>query len=191
MRVKGSAERLEQRRRWALALLDEGHSLNEVGRLVGCAASSVMRWRDARKAGGDKALKVKTSPGRPTKLTPEQRKGLIRLLSQGALAHGYRTELWTTARIAEVIEKHFGVVHHRDHVGRLMGSLGWSYQKPSRRALERNEEEIERWKQKEWPRVREPLRGWVPISSSSTNRASSAQRQLVLCTDDNYSCAPE
>jgi transposase len=173
MRVKGSAERLEQRRRWALALLDEGHSLNEVGRLVGCAASSVMRWRDARKAGGDKALKVKASPGRPTKLTPEQRRDLIRLLSQGAMAHGYRTELWTTGRIAEFIKKQFGVAYHRDHVGRLMGSLGWSYQKPSRRALERNEEEIKRWKRKEWPRVKKTLHGWAPTSSFSTNRASS------------------
>lgn len=173
MRPRGSAGELERRRRRALELLDEGHSLNEVGRIVGCAASSVMRWRNARKKGGERALKVKSSPGRPPRLGPRQRRELVRLLLQGAMAHGYRTELWTTARIAELIEKKFGVHYHRDHVGRLMHSLNWSHQKPTRRATERKEEEIERWKREEWPRVKKTLHGWVPTSSSPTNPGSS------------------
>src|SRR5580704_12971076 len=70
-----------------------------------------------------------------------------RLLLKGPLAYGYRTNLWTTARIAELVEREFGVCYHRDHIGRLMHSLGWSVQKPERRALERDEEAIERWKQ--------------------------------------------
>jgi transposase len=156
-----------------LELVDEGRSLNEVARILGCAASSVMRWRDARKKGGERALKVKPSPGRPPRLGRAQREELVRLLLRGAMAHGYRTELWTTARIAEVIEKHFGVRYHRDHVGRLMHSLKWTHQKPTRRATERNEEEIERWKREEWPRVKKTPSGWVPTSSSSTNRGSS------------------
>jgi len=75
----------------------------------------------------------------------------------------YRTNLWTTARIAEVIQREFGVHYHRDHVGRLMHSLQWSPQKPERRALERDEKAIERWKQKDWPRIKKTLRGWAPI----------------------------
>ena len=78
------------------------------------------------------------------------------------MAHGYRTELWTTARIAELIEREFGVTYHRDHVGRLMHNLGWSHQKPKRRALERNENNIEQWKRKEWPRVKKTPLGWAP-----------------------------
>ncbi len=135
-RPKGSADMLEFRRRRALALLDEGRSLNEVGRLLGCAPSSVMRWRDRRRRGGIKALKVDASPGRPPKLTMVQRRRLIRLLLHGAMAQGYTTELWTTGRIAEVIEEHFGVTYHRDHVGRLLHGLGWSSQTPERRAVE-------------------------------------------------------
>lgn len=173
MRPQGSAKELERRRRRALELLDEGRSLNEVARIMGCAASSVMRWRDARKRGGERALQVKPSPGRPPRLSRAQRDELVRLLLRGAMAHGYRTELWTTARIAEVIDKHFGVRYHRDHVGRLMHSLKWSHQKPTRRATERNEEEIERWKREEWPRVKKTPCGWVPTSSSSTNPGSS------------------
>ena len=161
-RPKGSADLLEDRRKRALALLDAGHSLNEVGRRIGCNASSVMRWRDVRRRGGTKALKVRFSSGRPWKLNAAQRKRLIQLLLQGPLAHGYRTNLWTTLRIAEVVNREFGVRYHRAHVGRLMHSLRWSPQKPERRALERDEEEIKRWKQKEWPRVKKTLRGWVP-----------------------------
>jgi transposase len=161
-RLKGSADLLEDRRRRALALLDAGHSLNEVGRRIGCNASSVMRWRDARRRGGSGALRVRFSPGRPLKLDEAERKRLVRLLLKGSTAYGYRTNLWTTARIAKLVEREFGVRYHRDHVGRLMHSLGWSAQKPERRALERDEEEIARWKQKEWPRIKKTLRGWAP-----------------------------
>ncbi len=171
-RLKASAELLEDRRRRALALLDEGCSLNEVGRQIGCNASSVMRWRDARRQGGDEALQVRFSPGRPLKLAATRRKKLVRLLLKGPLAQGYRTNLWTTARIAALIESEFGVSYHPDHIGRLMHDLGWTPQKPERRALERNEEEIERWKQKAWPRIKKTPQGWAPASSLPMNRAS-------------------
>ena len=155
-----------------MALLDSGCSLNEVGRRIGCAAVSVMRWRDARRRGGEKALRVRYSPGRPPKLDSKQRKRLLRLLLQGAMAHGYSTNLWTTARIAEVIQRELGVQYHRDHVGRLMHSLQWSPQKPERRALERDEKEIQRWKEQDWPRIKKKPRGWVPTSYLLMNRAS-------------------
>ena len=79
-RLKGSADLLEDRRRRALALLDDGLSLNEVGRQIGCNPSSVMRWRDARRHGGVDALQVRFSPGRPLKLAAGKRKRLVRLL---------------------------------------------------------------------------------------------------------------
>jgi transposase len=115
-RLKGSADLLEDRRRRALAFLDAGFSLNEVGRRIRYNASSVMRWRDARQRGGSEALKVPCSPGRPARLGPTQRRRLVKLLLKGPIAHGYRTNLWTTARIAEVIEGEFGVHYHRDHI---------------------------------------------------------------------------
>jgi transposase len=171
-RLKGSADLLEDRRRRALALLDAGNSLNEVGRQIGCNPSSVMRWRDARRRGGARALEVRFSPGRPWKLDPAQRKRLVRLLLKGPMAQGYRTNLWTTARIAELVERQFGVRYHPDHIGRLMHSLGWSPQKPERRALERDDEEIERLKKKVGPLKKKTPRGWAPISSLPMNRAS-------------------
>ena len=161
-RPRGSADLLEDRRKRALALLDRGYSLNEVGRRIGCAAVSVMRWRDARRRGGAPALKVRFSPGRPWKLEKAARQRLVRLLLRGATAHGWRTNLWTTARIAELVRREFGVEYHRDHIGRLLHRLGWSVQKPERRALERDEPAIERWKQTDWPRIKKTPRGWAP-----------------------------
>lgn len=166
MRPKGSADLLQYRRRQALELYDEGRSLNEVARIIGCDPSSVMRWRDARAKGGEGALEVRFSPGRPPKLTEGQKRKLERMLLKGPLAAGYRTDLWTTARIAEVIERAFGVSYHRDHIGRLLHQMGWSHQKPERRALERNQAEIDRWLTEDWPRVKKTPAGWAPISSS-------------------------
>jgi transposase len=162
-RPKGSADLIEDRRLRALALWATGLSLNEVGRRIHCAPSSVLRWLRARRRGGPDALRVRFSPGRPLKLGSIQRRRLVKLLLQGPQAHGYRTQLWTTARIAEVIRREFGVDYHRDHVGRLMHSLNWSPQKPETRAVERDDEAIERWKRKDWPRVKKTLRGWAPI----------------------------
>jgi len=171
-RLKGSAGLLEDRRRRALALLDAGNSLHEVGRRIGCNPSSVMRWRDARRWGGAGALHVRFSPGRPAKLSASERKRLIRLLLKGPAAQGCRTHLWSTARIAEMVEREFGVRYHPDHIGRLMHGMGWTPQKPERRALERDEDEIERWKRADWPRIKKTPLGWAPTSSLPTNRAS-------------------
>lgn len=172
-RPKGSGKELERRRRRAMRLLDEGRTLSEVAERIGCAPSSVMRWRDVRERTGEEGLEARKAPGRPRKLSEAQSERLVELLLEGAVAQGYRTELWTTQRIAEVIEEQFGVRYHPDHVGRVMRRLGWSSQKPERRALERDEEAIERWKRETWPEVKKTLRGWVPTSSSRTKAASS------------------
>ena len=172
MRPFGSPKQLAKRRYKAIELLDYGLSLNEVARRIGCNASSVMRWRNKRRKHGRKGLEPKPVPGRPPKLDTKQRKRIVVLLLKGAMANGYSTELWTTARIAELIEHHVGVTYHRDHIGRLMASLGWSYQKPGKHPIQRDDQAIEQWKRKEWPRLKKTPSGWVPISCLSTNRAS-------------------
>jgi transposase len=171
-RPSGSSDAIEYRRKRALALLDKGHSINEVGRLLDCAPSSVMRWRDMRTSLGTAGLRVRYSPGRPARLSKAELGRITRLLLKGAMAHGYSTDIWTTARIAEVIKREFGVSYHRDHVGRLLQSLGWSHQKPERRSVERDEKSIKHWRRHEWPRLKKTPLGWVPTSSLSTNQDS-------------------
>jgi transposase len=173
MRPEGSPAELERRRLRAVALLQDGYSLNEVARRIGCNASSVMRWRDAFRRGGRKALRPKPTPGRPPRLARRQKVRLIGYLLKGPLAHGYRTDIWTTLRVAEVIQRKFGIHYHRDHVGRLLHALQWTCQKPEKRATQRDEVAIEAWKQQDWPRIKKTQRGWVPISLSSMNPGSS------------------
>jgi transposase len=172
MRPFGSPKQLEKRRRKAMDVLDTGLSLNAVARQLNCDPSSVMRWRDQREIHGDPGLKPKPVPGRPSKLTARQKKRLIAILTKGAIRNGYRTDLWTTARIAEIIQANFGVTYHRDHIGRLMSTFNWSYQKPQKRALEQDEARIEKWKQEAWPRIKKTPKTWAPTSCSSTNQAS-------------------
>ena len=154
MRPTGSAEALEVRRRIAARQLQEGKGIREVARLVGASPSSVHGWKQALAEGGPEALKAKAHPGRPAKLRSEQKEELEQLLLEGPLAAGFPTDLWTLRRVAQVIERHFGVRYHPGHVWRILRGMEWSPQKPERRARERDEEAIEEWRQKEWPRIK-------------------------------------
>lgn len=154
MRPVGSPEDLERRRRRALELLKEGHRIGEVAHMLGVQRRSVERWRKVRAERGARALRARRASGRPPKLTSEKRRKLELVLLKGAKASGFMTELWTCPRIAEVIRARFGVLYHVDHIPKLLRQLGWSVQKPSRRAIERDEAEIQRWVKKEWPRVK-------------------------------------
>jgi transposase len=154
MRPKGTAAELERRRRRAVRLLEAGHGLTIVARMVGAAKSAVWLWRKLVRRHGPTGLVAKPTPGRPPKLTARQRAQLPRLLTRGARAHGYATDLWTTPRVAAVIRREFGVAYHPAHVSRLLAACGWSYQKPERRALERDERAIARWKRYQWVAIK-------------------------------------
>ena len=154
MRPKGSAQALEARRRIAVGMLQQGKSPTEVARLVGVSRQAVSQWKTAFQQGGPEALAAKPPPGNQRKLQPEQLQALEQILLEGPLAAGYSTDLWTLARVAEVIEAHFGVSYCESGVWRLLRRLGWSCQKPERRARERNDQAVQRWRQKDWPRIK-------------------------------------
>jgi transposase len=154
MRPKGSAKELETRRLLAAKLLQEGKGVRKVGRLVGAAPSSVSRWKQELDEGGLEALKAKPHPGRPARVSTEQKKQLEQVLLKGPLAAGFATDLWTLARVARVIEREFGVRYHPGHVWYILRDMGWSCQKPERRARERDEAAIEQWRTEDWPEVK-------------------------------------
>jgi len=154
MRPKGSAKELEQRRRLAINLLKQGMRPAQVAKAVGVSRASVTRWRQAYQNQGGPALAAKPHPGKPSRLSRGQQKRLIALLKRGPCCHGYATQLWTLRRVAEVIAKRFGVTYHPGHVWYLLRGLGWTAQKPERRARERDEQAIARWREQEWPRIK-------------------------------------
>jgi len=134
-------------------LLDHGERAAVIARCLGVDRSSVYRWRD-RAEHTLAGLAAQPHPHRPRQLADGQLRELETLLQQGAVAHGWVNSLWTTARVAQLIHRHFGISFHHDHVGRFLRQrLGWTPQKPQRRARERNEEAITRWKQDEFPRI--------------------------------------
>lgn len=100
---------------------------------------------------GREGLMRKPPPGPQSRLSEEQRERLPELLDRGAEAYGFRGEVWTCERVAQVIPEEFGVSYHPAHVSRLVRALGLSLQKPARRANQRNEEAIEHWKEERWP----------------------------------------
>ncbi len=166
MRPPGSPQELERRRRRAMALLADGLQPVDVATRLGVDRRSVRRWRAAQRRDGDAGIRARPAAGRPPKLTPPQRARLAALLLHGAQAAGYPTALWTCPRVAAVIRRHFGVRYHVDHVGRLLHALGWSPQRPARRAVERDEVAIRRWVQETWPRVKKtPPAGGPPSAS--------------------------
>jgi transposase len=162
MRPKGSAKVLEARRRRAIQLLADDLSLNEIARRIGCNASSVMRWRDRWQLLGEAGLTVSRSSGRPPKMNARQKAELLRLLLRGPMAFGWGTDVWTTQRIATLIQRRFSIDYHFTQVARILHALDWSPQKPERRALERNEAAIQKWKATEWKRIKKTPRGWAP-----------------------------
>ena len=124
------AQEIEARRRKAMALLDQGLSLNEVGRLLGCAPSSIMRWRNRRMEDGEAGLTVRFSTGRPTKLTAALRQRLLRLLASGPRRAGFDREDWTREIIVNLIQREFGVGYDPTQIGRILKSLGWEHRAP-------------------------------------------------------------
>jgi transposase len=154
MRTKGSAAELERRRRTAARLLEQGMKPIRVAQALGVSPAAVTRWKLAYDKGGEAALTGKPHPGRKPKLTRQDRRRLVRLLLKGARSHGYSTDLWTLSRVAEVIAANFGVEYHPGHVWKILRAMGWSCQKPERRARERDEQAIQTWRQEDWPRIK-------------------------------------
>src|SRR5713101_3837973 len=154
MRPRGSAVELERRRRRAMRLLQGGNSLSAVARMIGAAVSAVWQWRENWKKKGDQGLAARPTPGRPPRLTERQRQRLPKILAVGAQRYGLPNDIWTARRIGAVLKREFGVSYHPAHVTRLLAQLGWSYQKPERRALERNEAAIVHWKRYRWTEIK-------------------------------------
>jgi transposase len=130
-----------------LHLKQQGWYQRDIAGALGVAEETVSRWLARARDAGPQALQARPRPGHPPKLAPAQKHLIPEFLWHGAEAYGFRGEVWTCARIARVIEEEFGVRYHKDHVGRLLQELGWTPQVPIKRALQRDEEAIRRWRE--------------------------------------------
>jgi transposase len=154
MRTHGSAKELEARRRIAGRMLLQAKGVREVARLTGLSPTTVSRCKRTVEKKGLDGLAAKPHPGKPCRLSSKQKQRLVRMLAKGAKAAGFDTDLWTCPRVSEVIERTFGVSYHPDHVWKLLRNLGYSPQKPQRRAREQNPEAVRRFRKEDWPRLK-------------------------------------
>jgi transposase len=166
--VKRDFAALERRRIKAARLLDEGVNQSEVARRVGVHRQSVVRWAKQKQKGGAGALKKAGRAGRKPRLSDADRKRIVEGLQRGPEALGYDTSLWTSQRVADLIEQECGVQYSTVHVWRILGALGWSCQRPTGQALERDEKAIRHWKRVRWPELKKTLKPKGGRSSSST-----------------------
>lgn len=154
MRPQGTSQQLQKRREHAICLWKEGKTPASIARALSASRSSVSRWLQAFERQGPRGLAAKPIPGRTPHLSAKQKQRLERLLCKGALATGYKTDLWTLKRIAKLLKHHFGIQYHPAHVWKVLQQLGWSCQKPERRATQRDEAAIAHWKRYKWPQIK-------------------------------------
>jgi transposase len=143
-----------KRRVRAGRLLLKGKTPPEVARTVGAPRQTVYRWLGVLQEQGIEGLREMSKGGRPAGMSAEQLDELRALLLAGPIASGYGTDLWTLKRVRLLIEKQFGITYSDVHVWRILGAMGFSSQKPEKRAIERNEETVAQWKKRTWPALK-------------------------------------
>ncbi len=156
----------EARRLQAWHLKQQGWSQRRIAEALGVSEGAVSQWMTRARAGGATALRHRTPPGAARRLTEEQLARLPTLLQRGPATYGFRGDVWTRRRIAVVIRLEYGVTYHVTHVGRLCKAIRWSPQKPVRRARQRDDAAIARWRDETWPALK---RGRTPSTKPSSS----------------------
>ena len=152
MRRKGTPEEWEQLRNIAANMLDQQMTPAAIAVVLNVDVQTVRSWARAYRKGGRAALASRKPPGRPPRMTLEQKQRLAEWLLKAPAECGFGDRyLWTQQLIADLIVREFGVSYHHDHVGVILEQLGFTHQKPARRARERDEAKIDAWRRQTWP----------------------------------------
>jgi transposase len=155
----------EARRRLAVTRVGEGWSPADTAAFLGVHVETVRKWVRAYKAGGTDGLAGTPHPGRKPFLTPDQEAEALGWLTRKPTAFGFRTDLWTAARVAQLIRDRLGVAFHPSYPREWLSRRGYSPQKPARRAKQRDPVALDRWRKDEYPAVQKRSRRATPTSS--------------------------
>lgn len=161
---------MEKRRLKAAKYFERGLGCSEVARRLGVRRQSAHGWMQAWQRGGRESLRSSGPAGRKPRMSDGQKRQLIDAMLAGPQQSGYATEVWTLPRVRALVRKHTGETYHTGHLSRMLRALGLSCQRPERRAIERDEKNIRRWKRVEWPAIKKK-RAAKSASSSSSTRA--------------------
>ncbi len=175
MEPTNSQDWREWRRFRAVQLAEQGWIHKDIADALGISEAAVSQWLAQFAVSGSQGL-LSHPHGGSTKLTVEQKDLIPDFLWHGPEAYGFRGEFWTCARIAKVLRREFGVSYHKDHVSRMLRDLGWTPQLPITRAIQRDEEAIERWRLDVWPDL--------------LRRARRERRKLVFTDESGFYLLP-
>jgi len=164
---KRDLKEMELRRRKGMRMLARGTPQAEVARECEVSRQTAMTW--ARRLAEDAQAWRRKPLGRPAALGDDDLKRLSKLLLDGAIAAGFPTELWTLARVVNLIEGQFGVKFSPANVWHVLRALGFSSQRPTGQAIQRDEDAIKTWRAKRWPALKKSAAEKDEPSSSSTN----------------------
>lgn len=168
MRSPGTAIELYRRRLLAVRRWQEGQPTDDIADFLEVDRSSVKRWIAAFRKGGKEALASKPVPGRPTKLTRTQEKIALRWLADSPTVHGFDTELWTAARLAELMREEWDITLNVRYLCRWLTARGYSPQRPQAVPRERDAKAIAAWLDAEWTRLKKKRHGKPPPLFLST-----------------------
>lgn len=157
MRRPGSQSDWEKLRLIAANMFEQGLACGVIAVSLKVDDQTVRRWRRMFEAGGVEALRSRKHAGRPGRMNPQQKQRLCELLLKGPAECGFARYLWTQQLIADLIEREFGISYHHDHVGLILKELGFTHQKPMRRAKERDEARIQAWRSEQWPALQKKV----------------------------------
>lgn len=172
----------EGRRMRAYELQQQGWKQQRIAEALGVSKMAVSQWMQAARANGEVGLYARPRTGAPRRLTDEQLQLLPDFLSHGAEAYGFRGDVWTCARVGRVIEQEFDVRYDKSQVSRLLKRLNWTPQKPIKRASQRDETAIARWRTEVWTDLKKRP-GWnAERLFSSMNPGSTCCRVVCAVT---------
>jgi transposase len=175
--VGRDVEALRQRRMRAVELFEAGMRQVDVVTELGVSAQTASRWYRSWCTGGRDALVGAARLGRTSRLSREQLAEVEAALVAGPKANGFATDMWTLARVAQVIERVAGVSYSPSQTWLILRQrLGWTRQRPARRASERDQDAIEAWVKKDWPRIKRGRDAGVRGSASRMKADSPSSR---------------
>jgi transposase len=148
----------EWRRMRAWHLSQQGWGVRLIAEALDASPAAVSGWLTAARQRGVAALQSRPRPGAPAKLAADQKQLIADFLWHGPEAYGFRGAVWTCARVAKALGEELGVSYSKSQVSRILKGLGWTPQVPITRAIQRDEEAIERWQQEVWPELRRQAR---------------------------------
>lgn len=148
-------EMLTELRKRGVSSVQDGQSPETVFKALGVCRATLYGWLARYRDGGWAGLDARKRGGRKPKLNAKAIQWVYKTVTEkNPLQLKFTFALWTARMIGQLIDKKFGVKLSKASVCRLLAQLGLTPQRPVWRAYQQRPEEVQKWLQEEYPRIR-------------------------------------